>query len=284
MPHPADRPATGVMTGEILPRRRRSAWVRPAAGRSWPPSGGGGYEGYRCFVEGRFLVSTDDAYVKADMSTIAAKVGGYVTAVPVVDNAVVVKGEVLATHRRRRLSQRRRRRPGADRHAGRHGRADRPAGRGQAPPPSTRPRPCCSSAKADGRAHAAEFERADSLMQSQLRHAAAARPGARRPRPGHRGRGQRQGGRHLGARPPSTSCRRRRSRPRRSAPSSHTTLARAERDLRFTVDPRALRRRRRQQGGPAGPICAARHAAAGAGAARQRLCRGQLQGDPGRRG
>ena len=89
-------------TGEILPpaagiaapRRRKKRVVLPlllVAGL-----GGGGYEGYRYFVEGRFLVSTDDAYVKADMSTIAAKVAGYVTLVPVVDNTVVTKGQVLA--------------------------------------------------------------------------------------------------------------------------------------------------------------------------------------------
>ena len=89
-------PSEAPRTGEILPpKRKRRRIVLPLV--ILAALGGGGYEGYRWFVEGRFLVSTDDAYVKADMSTIAAKVSGYIAAVPVVENATVVKGQVLAT-------------------------------------------------------------------------------------------------------------------------------------------------------------------------------------------
>ena len=42
------------------------------------------------------MVSTDDAYVKADMATIAAKVGGYVQSVGIVENQAVKKGDLLA--------------------------------------------------------------------------------------------------------------------------------------------------------------------------------------------
>jgi membrane fusion protein, multidrug efflux system len=45
---------------------------------------------------GRFLVSTDDAYVKADNTTIAPKVSGYLTEVLVGDNERVKAGQVLA--------------------------------------------------------------------------------------------------------------------------------------------------------------------------------------------
>src|SRR6516165_11812197 len=45
---------------------------------------------------GRFLVSTDDAYVKADTTTIAPKVSGYLREVLVGDNEHVKAGEVLA--------------------------------------------------------------------------------------------------------------------------------------------------------------------------------------------
>ena len=45
---------------------------------------------------GRFLVSTDDAYVKADTTTIAPKVSGYLREVLVGDNEQVKAGEVLA--------------------------------------------------------------------------------------------------------------------------------------------------------------------------------------------
>ena len=44
---------------------------------------------------GRFLQSTDDAYVRADMSAITPRVGGEILAVHVVDNQVVRKGDVL---------------------------------------------------------------------------------------------------------------------------------------------------------------------------------------------
>src|SRR5580658_1065402 len=59
--------------------------------------GYGGKTAYDWFVEGRFLVSTDDAYVGADTSIIAAKAMGHLTAVPVVDNQVVRKGDLLAS-------------------------------------------------------------------------------------------------------------------------------------------------------------------------------------------
>ncbi len=58
--------------------------------------GGAVYYGHHYWTEGRFLVSTDDAYVKADTATIAAKVGGYLLSVPVVDNQRVKKGDILA--------------------------------------------------------------------------------------------------------------------------------------------------------------------------------------------
>ena len=59
--------------------------------------GYGGKTAYDYFVTGRFLVSTDDAYVGADTAIIAAKAMGHLTAVPVVDNQVVHKGDLLAS-------------------------------------------------------------------------------------------------------------------------------------------------------------------------------------------
>ena len=46
---------------------------------------------------GRFTVSTDDAYVQAYNTTLAAKVAGYVASVPVTDNMQVHAGDVIAT-------------------------------------------------------------------------------------------------------------------------------------------------------------------------------------------
>src|SRR5271155_3351385 len=57
--------------------------------------GYGGHLAYNWFVEGRFLVSTDDAYVGADTSIIAAKVAAHVADVAVADNSFVHAGDLL---------------------------------------------------------------------------------------------------------------------------------------------------------------------------------------------
>ena len=51
---------------------------------------------YDYFVEGRFLVSTDDAYVGANTAIVAAKAAGHLLEVPVVDNQTVRQGDLLA--------------------------------------------------------------------------------------------------------------------------------------------------------------------------------------------
>ncbi|MBI1245512.1 MAG: HlyD family efflux transporter periplasmic adaptor subunit [Alphaproteobacteria bacterium] len=58
-------------------------------------AGYGGWKAYNWFIDGRFVVSTDDAYVKADQSIIAAKVPGLVAAVDVADNTRVKAGDTL---------------------------------------------------------------------------------------------------------------------------------------------------------------------------------------------
>lgn len=50
----------------------------------------------RYWTIGRFVESTDDAYVQADSSTIAPKVSGYVASVLVGDNQTVKAGQILA--------------------------------------------------------------------------------------------------------------------------------------------------------------------------------------------
>ncbi|QKK24576.1 HlyD family secretion protein [Rhizobium hidalgonense] len=52
--------------------------------------------GYRYWTVGRFIESTDDAYVKADYTTVAPKVAGYIRQVLVNDNDTVKSGQVLA--------------------------------------------------------------------------------------------------------------------------------------------------------------------------------------------
>jgi membrane fusion protein (multidrug efflux system) len=64
------------------------AAVAVLAGASW--------YGWDYWTVGRFLVSTDDAYVKADNTTVAPKVSGYLHEVLVGDNERVGAGQVLA--------------------------------------------------------------------------------------------------------------------------------------------------------------------------------------------
>jgi len=56
---------------------------------------GGGYEGWRYWNVGRFIVETDDAYVQADITLISSRVQGYVADLPVAENAHVRAGDVL---------------------------------------------------------------------------------------------------------------------------------------------------------------------------------------------
>ncbi|MDE2577480.1 MAG: HlyD family secretion protein [Hyphomicrobiales bacterium] len=53
------------------------------------------FYGWRWWTVGRFMVSTDDAYVKADVTIISAKIAGYIADAPVADNQVVKAGDVL---------------------------------------------------------------------------------------------------------------------------------------------------------------------------------------------
>jgi membrane fusion protein (multidrug efflux system) len=56
----------------------------------------GGWFGAHYLTVGRYMVSTDDAYVRADATTLAAKVAGYVSSVDVADNSFVHAGDVIA--------------------------------------------------------------------------------------------------------------------------------------------------------------------------------------------
>jgi len=56
----------------------------------------GAYEGYGWVTHGRFMVTTDDAYVQADMTMLSAKVSGYVSSVAVTNNQSVKAGDLIA--------------------------------------------------------------------------------------------------------------------------------------------------------------------------------------------
>jgi len=57
--------------------------------------GYGGKYGWYWWTEGRFVESTDNAYVRADVTLLAPRVAGYVETVEVVDNEDVKRGQVL---------------------------------------------------------------------------------------------------------------------------------------------------------------------------------------------
>jgi len=59
--------------------------------------GTAGTFGYRWWTVGRFIEATDDAYVGAHNTTLAAKVAGYVSTIAVEDNSRVRAGDVIAT-------------------------------------------------------------------------------------------------------------------------------------------------------------------------------------------
>jgi membrane fusion protein, multidrug efflux system len=85
--------------GEILAKTRRA---RPSLKRllfgaaALAFLGIAGISGVYYWKTGRFLVSTDDAYVEAHSVLISPKVSGYISAAPVDDNQSVKAGAVLA--------------------------------------------------------------------------------------------------------------------------------------------------------------------------------------------
>jgi len=73
-------------------------WLRKLllTGASLIALAGAAHFGWDYWTVGRFEISTDDAYVKADSTTIAPKVSGYIASVLVGDNESVKAGQVLA--------------------------------------------------------------------------------------------------------------------------------------------------------------------------------------------
>jgi membrane fusion protein (multidrug efflux system) len=55
----------------------------------------GTYEGHAWWTHGRFMETTDDAYVDTDITVVLSKVSGYVASIKAVDNAPVKAGDVL---------------------------------------------------------------------------------------------------------------------------------------------------------------------------------------------
>ncbi len=88
----AQAPAAKVGLGAVLKANRKRVLMGVAAlllaGAAWG--------GFNYVTAGRFMVSTDDAYVRADATTLAAKVPGYVASLAVENNTYVHTGDVVA--------------------------------------------------------------------------------------------------------------------------------------------------------------------------------------------
>lgn len=94
----AIEPISNIPEAPFSPPRNRVGFIKKAALIAALLAGGSAavYYGYDYAAHGRYLESTDDAYVKADYTTIAPKVAGYITDVLVQDNEHVTAGQVLA--------------------------------------------------------------------------------------------------------------------------------------------------------------------------------------------
>src|SRR6185312_14995222 len=94
---PADlRPVSTPPDAAAPAARRLNVRKVLMAGAAAAVLAGAAWYGWDYWTVGQYLVSTDDAYVKADSTTIAPKVSGYLREVLVGDNEPVKTGEVLA--------------------------------------------------------------------------------------------------------------------------------------------------------------------------------------------
>jgi membrane fusion protein, multidrug efflux system len=99
-PAPTNAPANPAAVNRAAPdaKKRKSRHRKLMLGAvAVLAFGVAGWFGYDWWTVGRFTVSTDDAYVQAYNTTLAAKVAGYLASVPVTDNTYVHTGDVIAT-------------------------------------------------------------------------------------------------------------------------------------------------------------------------------------------
>ena len=93
---PAKSDSSGSDSSKPAPRRagRRKRALLGAAAAVLLAAGT--WYGYHYMTVGQYLVSTDDAYVRANATTLAAKIAGYVSSIEVPDNSLVHAGQVIA--------------------------------------------------------------------------------------------------------------------------------------------------------------------------------------------
>ncbi|MDX8519766.1 HlyD family secretion protein [Mesorhizobium dulcispinae] len=86
---------TPVAPAEAPAKKKRSvrSFLLPIIGLAL--LGAGSWYGYNYWANGRFMISTDDAYVQANMSFVSPKISGYVDKVLVSENQRVRAGDPL---------------------------------------------------------------------------------------------------------------------------------------------------------------------------------------------
>ena len=91
----APQPAGESAPNDKPAKKKRSArsFMLPIVGLAL--LGGGAWYGYDYWTDGRFMISTDDAYVQADMAFVSPKISGYVDQIKVDENQHVKAGDPL---------------------------------------------------------------------------------------------------------------------------------------------------------------------------------------------
>lgn len=94
---PATETDTGVPTPSIsdTPKAKKRSPVLPVILAAL--LGGAAWYGHGWWTEGRFMVSTEDAYIEGDIAIISPKVSGYVEKVNVTSDQIVHAGDPLVT-------------------------------------------------------------------------------------------------------------------------------------------------------------------------------------------
>jgi len=87
-----DRTVVSIPT--VAKKRRRTTHL-PVAGAALLIGLGAAWYGHHWWTTGRFIESTDDAYVGGDITVIAPKVAGFIAEVAVTDNQAVHAGDLL---------------------------------------------------------------------------------------------------------------------------------------------------------------------------------------------
>jgi membrane fusion protein (multidrug efflux system) len=87
---------TDLPANIIVPAKKFNFRKLLLAGAALAALAGSTWYGWDYWAVGRYLVSTDDAYVKADNTTVAPKVSGYLHQVLAADNERVRAGQILA--------------------------------------------------------------------------------------------------------------------------------------------------------------------------------------------